>query len=148
MSLGLVITAISLVITLLILTFVEALLLRSLEYAESPKNVAYPILANTLTLVNIIVVGILAATLLGAGLFVAMDKGYDSGRPMIWLSYLSPLLLPVFVFLGRAILILLLRLGSAKFGAVYGLVSTVGVLACASLIVYLTYILTSVSGLG
>ena len=89
------------------------------------RAVLYSACANILALLIFVLSVFVLIGFWGFGLIVAMDKGYDSGSTYLTIGTGLFLRTPVLVFLERAALFILFKIGTWQQALVYGLISTV-----------------------
>lgn len=144
---GIIVMFLGFFLGLCILTVVEKYILERFEIADSPKSLIYPLLSNVLGGI-LVFLGFLFLVFFGfVGLFIAMDKGYDSAEWMLALGTLAPIIGPLGIILIRSALIRIMNLGGWGFTAAYGLGSSLIVLIVSSFLIGFSLLITSTLGI-
>lgn len=111
-----------------IVTVIETFLLKALKRLEAPKNLFYAVLANFVSFLISLVLGLVLLYTL-ALLFGAVMAGY-SGTFLVSIvaAIILIALIPILIFLARFFLFRIFSVTETKFRVVYSLISTIGVM--------------------
>ena len=139
--------ALGLLIGLGLIAVVEMFVLKALGLAERPKNILYPILANALSFIVALLVFGLIVALFAAGLFIAMDSGYNDAEWLLNTAYAAPFLIPVVMFAIRFFTFLLMKLGDLVPALLYSVASTAGTLIAAGVVTGGIWVVLSIAGI-
>jgi len=112
------------ILAIIFLTVAEILTLKFSKRVDSPKFILFPISANIIGFIVIIIIGVLAIALFAAGFIVAFGAGFDEGEKYFSLMLSSFILIPVLLFAVRTILFLLFKIGKFPIALLYSLITT------------------------
>lgn len=95
-----------------------------LKLGTSRSRIVFALLSLVAGVIFAIVSVVFVVALYGIGLFVALDKGYDSGEKFLTAGVLAFFIFPLGVLASRTILFRLTGLGSWGKAALYAVVAT------------------------
>ena len=111
-------------IATIFLTLVEIFSLKISKRVDSPKFVWFPISANVIGFIVIIVAVFFAIVFFAIGFITAFGAGFDAGEKYFYVMIFVLVLIPILIFSVRTILFLLFKLGKFPFALLYSLLTT------------------------
>ena len=111
------------ILVTIFLTISVVLILKFSKRVDSPKYIWYPILVNTIGMIVVFALTFVAVILFGLGFAMMFGKS-DEFRGFFLLAAATFALIPILMFLVRAILFLLFKLAGFPYALLYSFLST------------------------
>ena len=115
----------SLILTFVILTVAEIFILKFSKQVDSPKFILYPVLANFVAMIAIVILTVVGIVFFAAGFIMAFSMGFDAGEKYFYIMLFAFISIPLLMFVVRVILFLLFKIGRFPFALIYSFLTTI-----------------------